>query len=168
MRVRKPQASHSGAHSHLIGQTFFSDLLIDTSGDQATSSSTALHSQAQDPTTSVSSSVGQPLPATVAPTQAHANLVMPTTEQLTEILQQALGADSGAYNIEPLGPRDPVPPEALALELNPAYVEDISKLASCVSGLIPVSSQLPPTYAPIPANFWLCENCWGIWGRAEL
>ena len=75
--------------------------------------------------------------------------------------------DPQNWNLHPLPERQPVPLEALGMELSPAYLADLRSLGDCVRGLAPVVED-PPVYAEVPENFWLCENCWGVWGRAEM
>ena len=75
--------------------------------------------------------------------------------------------DPQNWGLVPLNERSPVPPEAMGLELNPAYLEDLRKVGDCVRSLVPTEEEAP-LYAEVPANFWLCEKCWGIWGRAQM
>ena len=68
-------------------------------------------------------------------------------------------------------PKMPVPVEAIAMEIHPATLNDIAHLVyesndDEPTALVPFAAI--PLWAPVPANFWLCETCWRIWARGDL
>ena len=68
-------------------------------------------------------------------------------------------------------PRRTIPPNAIFLELNPVVMRDLFDIVPAIrssQNSAPLELLAGPVWAAIPANFWLCEDCWGIWAREEL
>ena len=67
--------------------------------------------------------------------------------------------------------RKKVPVQAVFLELNPHFLGDLHAIIPDIYAhhdSAPLAILAAPVWAPVPANFWLCELCWGIWAREEM
>ena len=89
-------------------------------------------------------------------------------------VDQVTPNDPPSHGVQGAGeevPRTGVPMSALFREINPYFLNDLRVQVPILEDELPQHPLQPlvsPIWAPVPANFFLCEACWGIWVREEL